>query len=86
MAVPTLVNMRRRLIGFQAEGALWLVAGIAYLRNGRNLWPLMIAHSLVDTARPACRVHRSIWTRSRTTPTTTTNSSDQVELTCGEDQ
>ena len=35
--------------GMLNAGALGLVAGIVYLRNGRNLWPLIIAHGLVDT-------------------------------------
>ena len=35
--------------GMLNAGALGLVAGLAYLANGRNLWPLFIAHGLVDT-------------------------------------
>jgi membrane protease YdiL (CAAX protease family) len=35
--------------GMLNAGMLGLVASLAYLRNGRNLWPLIIAHGLVDT-------------------------------------
>jgi membrane protease YdiL (CAAX protease family) len=35
--------------GMLNAGTLGLVASLAYLRNGRNLWPLIIAHGLVDT-------------------------------------
>jgi len=35
--------------GMLNAGALGSVAGLAYLACGRNLWPLIIAHGLVDT-------------------------------------
>ena len=35
--------------GMLNAGTLGLVASLAYVRNGRNLWPLIIAHGLVDT-------------------------------------
>lgn len=35
--------------GMLNAGALGLAAGLAYLANGRNLWPMCIAHGLVDT-------------------------------------
>jgi membrane protease YdiL (CAAX protease family) len=35
--------------GMLNAGALGLVAGLAFVRSGRNLWPLIIAHGLVDT-------------------------------------
>jgi membrane protease YdiL (CAAX protease family) len=36
--------------GMLNAGALGLVAGLSYRWNGRNLWPLFIAHGLVDSA------------------------------------
>lgn len=36
--------------GMLNAGALGLVAGFGYRWNGRNLWPLFIAHGLVDSA------------------------------------
>jgi len=35
--------------GMVSAGALGLVAGLCYQLNGRNLWPLFIAHGLVDS-------------------------------------
>ncbi len=35
--------------GMLNAGGLGLVSGVCYLVNGRNLWPLFIAHGLVDT-------------------------------------
>jgi membrane protease YdiL (CAAX protease family) len=35
--------------GMLNAGALGLLAGLCYQMNGRNLWPLFIAHGLVDT-------------------------------------
>ena len=35
--------------GMINAGALGLVAGLVYVTNGRNLWPLIIAHGLVDS-------------------------------------
>jgi uncharacterized protein len=35
--------------GMLNAGALALVAGLGYRWNGRNLWPLFIAHGLVDS-------------------------------------
>jgi len=35
--------------GMLSAGALGLLAGLCYQLNGRNLWPLFIAHGLVDT-------------------------------------
>jgi membrane protease YdiL (CAAX protease family) len=35
--------------GMLNAGALGLLAGLCYLMNGRNLWPLILAHGLVDT-------------------------------------
>ena len=35
--------------GMLNAGALGLLAGLCYRWNGRNLWPLFIAHGLVDS-------------------------------------
>lgn len=35
--------------GMLNAGALGLLGGLCYLWNGRNLWPLFIAHGLVDS-------------------------------------
>jgi membrane protease YdiL (CAAX protease family) len=35
--------------GMLNAGALALVAGLGYRWNGRNLWPLFMAHGLVDS-------------------------------------
>jgi membrane protease YdiL (CAAX protease family) len=35
--------------GVLNAGALGLLAGMCYLINGRNLWPVIVAHGLVDT-------------------------------------
>jgi uncharacterized protein len=35
--------------GMLNAGALGLVSGLSYRWNGRNLWPLIIAHGLVDS-------------------------------------
>ena len=35
--------------GMLNAGAIGCVAGLAFIANGRNLWPLVIAHGLVDT-------------------------------------
>lgn len=35
--------------GMLNAGALGLVSGLCYQLNGRNLWPLFVAHGLVDT-------------------------------------
>jgi membrane protease YdiL (CAAX protease family) len=35
--------------GMLNAGILGLIAGAAYVANGRNLWPLIVAHGLVDT-------------------------------------
>ena len=35
--------------GMLNAGVLALLAGVAFLWNGRNLWPLVIAHGLVDS-------------------------------------
>jgi len=35
--------------GIVKTGAAGLLLGVAYLAVGRNLWPLMIAHALIDT-------------------------------------
>jgi uncharacterized protein len=35
--------------GMLNAGALGLLSGLCYQMNGRNLWPLFIAHGLVDT-------------------------------------
>jgi hypothetical protein len=36
-------------IGMIRTGAIGLVFGLCYLAVGRNLWPLVIAHALIDT-------------------------------------
>ena len=35
--------------GILKTGAIGLVFGLAYLAVGRNLWPLILAHGLIDT-------------------------------------
>jgi membrane protease YdiL (CAAX protease family) len=35
--------------GVIKTGAIGLAFGLAYLAVGRNLWPLIIAHGLIDT-------------------------------------
>jgi len=35
--------------GMLNAGTLGLAAGLAFMGNGRNLWPLILAHGLVDT-------------------------------------
>jgi membrane protease YdiL (CAAX protease family) len=35
--------------GMLNAGALGLASGVVYRLNGRNLWPLIVAHGLVDT-------------------------------------
>ena len=37
------------LAGMVKTGAVGLLFGVAYLAVGRNLWPLIIAHALIDT-------------------------------------
>jgi membrane protease YdiL (CAAX protease family) len=37
------------LAGMVRVGAAGLLLGVAFLTVGRNLWPLMIAHALIDT-------------------------------------
>ena len=36
-------------VGVIKTGAIGLVFGLAYLAVGRNLWPLIIAHGLIDS-------------------------------------
>ena len=36
-------------IGIIRTGAIGLVFALAYLVVGRNLWPLVLAHGLIDT-------------------------------------
>jgi len=36
-------------VGVFKTGAIGLVFGLAYLAVGRNLWPLIIAHGLIDS-------------------------------------
>jgi len=36
-------------VGVLKTGAVGLVLGVAYLALGRNLWPLILAHGLIDT-------------------------------------
>lgn len=38
------------ITGILATTSIGLIMGTAYLLNGRNLWPLILAHGLVDTA------------------------------------
>jgi membrane protease YdiL (CAAX protease family) len=35
--------------GVMNAAAIGLVSGVVYRANGRNLWPLVIAHGLVDS-------------------------------------
>ena len=37
------------LAGILKTGLIGLVFGISYLVAGRNLWPLILAHALIDT-------------------------------------
>lgn len=36
-------------VGMFRTGAIGLVFGVAYLAVGRNLWPLILSHALIDT-------------------------------------
>jgi membrane protease YdiL (CAAX protease family) len=44
-----LVHYDQGLAGMFKVGAVGLVFGLSYLVVGRNLWPLIIAHGLIDT-------------------------------------
>jgi membrane protease YdiL (CAAX protease family) len=44
-----LVHIDQGLAGMLKIGAVGLVFGLSYLAVGRNLWPLIIAHGLIDT-------------------------------------
>ena len=35
--------------GYEKAGAIGIVFGLSYLFVGRNLWPLIIAHALIDS-------------------------------------
>ena len=48
-AIFGLVHIDQGLAGMFKIGAVGLVFGLSYLAVGRNLWPLMIAHGLIDT-------------------------------------
>jgi membrane protease YdiL (CAAX protease family) len=44
-----LVHYDQGLAGMFKIGAIGLVFGLSYLAVGRNLWPLILAHGLIDT-------------------------------------
>ena len=44
-----LVHSQQGLGGIVKVGAIGLVFGLSYLFVGRNLWPLIIAHALIDS-------------------------------------
>jgi membrane protease YdiL (CAAX protease family) len=44
-----LIHLFQGPIGMIRTGAIGLVFGLCYLAVGRNLWPLVIAHALIDT-------------------------------------
>jgi membrane protease YdiL (CAAX protease family) len=48
-AIFGLVHIDQGLAGMFKIGAVGLVFGLSYLAVGRNLWPLIIAHGLIDT-------------------------------------
>lgn len=48
-AIFGLVHYDQGFAGMFKIGAIGLVFGVSYLAIGRNLWPLMIAHALIDT-------------------------------------
>ena len=48
-AIFGLVHYDQGFAGMFKIGAVGLVFGLSYLAVGRNLWPLIIAHGLIDT-------------------------------------
>lgn len=44
-----LIHLFQGPVGMFKTGAIGLVFGLSYLAVGRNLWPLIIAHGLIDT-------------------------------------
>ncbi len=44
-----LIHLFQRPVGMSKVGAVGLVLGLSYLAVGRNLWPLILAHALIDT-------------------------------------
>ena len=48
-AIFGLIHYDQGLAGMFKIGAVGLVFGLSYLAVGRNLWPLIIAHGLIDT-------------------------------------